>query len=148
MPDHRCSSAEVSSIAGAAISGNIGKREAMSGTLLAMQKRDVRIPLHQSQHQSQADSASQYFDTLPQPAGSLCRDQLSGVTVNFTPLGEGSFKMDNVPSACMTLSTVLIDSDDGSNGAVPTPLGSASLQYTGVSTDDMNALQSTLDSAS
>lgn len=68
-------------------------------------------------------SAHQVFSTLPQPGGQLCADQLNGVTVNVTPLGTGAFQLDNVPSACMTLSNVLIQSDDGTQGPVPTPMG-------------------------
>ncbi|OQE28473.1 hypothetical protein PENSTE_c003G01398 [Penicillium steckii] len=82
------------------------------------------------------------FADLPQPAGNECKGQLKGVTVKFTPTGKGAYRIDNIPSACMTLSNVLID--DNPNKAVPTPLGSASLEYTGLSEDELNQLQSTL----
>lgn len=51
-----------------------------------------------------------------------CKDQLKGVTVNFTPQGEGSFRIDNVPSACMTLSNVFFG-EEYENQPRPTPLG-------------------------
>ncbi|KAJ5975804.1 hypothetical protein N7481_009511 [Penicillium waksmanii] len=82
------------------------------------------------------------FASLPQPAANECKSQLKGVTVNFTPTGEGAYRIDNIPSACMTLSTVLIGKNP--SGAVPTPLGSASLEYTGITSDELNQLQSTL----
>ncbi|KAK5798664.1 hypothetical protein VI817_004954 [Penicillium citrinum] len=82
------------------------------------------------------------FANLPQPAGNECKDQLNGASVNFTPTGKGAYRIDNIPSACMTLSTVLIG--DNPNEAVPTPLGSSSLEYTNISEDELNQLQSTL----
>ena len=66
-------------------------------------------------------TSSQPFADLPQPAGNECKGQLKGVTVKFTPTGKGAYRIDNIPSACMTLSNVLID--DNPNKAVPTPLG-------------------------
>ncbi|OJJ55935.1 hypothetical protein ASPSYDRAFT_33945 [Aspergillus sydowii CBS 593.65] len=83
------------------------------------------------------------FAGLPQPAADTCKEQLNGVTVEFQNTGEGSFRANNIPSACMTLSNVIIGQDPLQ--PAPTPLGSDSLEYTGLSEEDLNKLQSALD---
>lgn len=63
----------------------------------------------------------QPFEGLPQPAADTCKHQLNGVRVQFTPTGPGGFRIDNVPSACMTLSNIILGQDP--NQPAPTPLG-------------------------
>ena len=61
------------------------------------------------------------FEGLPEPAADTCKSQLQGVTVQFTPTGQGAFRIDNVPSACMTLSNVILGQDP--EQPAPTPMG-------------------------
>ncbi|KAI9923917.1 hypothetical protein ASPWEDRAFT_181894 [Aspergillus wentii DTO 134E9] len=85
------------------------------------------------------------FANLPQPAGNQCKEQLHGVTVKFSPSGKGAFRIDNVPSSCMTLSNVILGDGTDPNQPRPTPLGSDALSYNGVSDDDLNRLQAIFD---
>ncbi|KAJ5178134.1 uncharacterized protein N7500_000833 [Penicillium coprophilum] len=89
------------------------------------------------------EKRSDPFEGLPQPAADTCKSQLNGVEVKFTPTGPGAFRVDNVPSACMTLSNVILGQDP--NQPAPTPLGSAALGYSGLSEDDINKLQGALE---
>ncbi|OQE44348.1 hypothetical protein PENCOP_c002G07582 [Penicillium coprophilum] len=89
------------------------------------------------------EKRSDPFEGLPQPAADTCKSQLNGVEVKFTPTGPGAFRVDNVPSACMTLSNVILGQDP--NQPAPTPLGSAALGYSGLSEDDINKLQAALE---
>ncbi|KAJ5356524.1 hypothetical protein N7517_011133 [Penicillium concentricum] len=89
------------------------------------------------------EKRSDPFEGLPQPAADTCKSQLNGVEVKFSSTGPGAFRVDNVPSACMTLSNVILGQDP--NQPAPTPLGSAALGYSGLSDDDINKLQAALD---
>ncbi|KAJ5200272.1 hypothetical protein N7472_005476 [Penicillium cf. griseofulvum] len=102
--------------------GKIGKRSIMGSVL---------------------EKRSDPFAGLPQPAADTCKNQLNGVKVKFTPTGQGAFRVDNVPSACMTLSNVILGQDP--NQPAPTPLGSAALGYSGLSEEDINKLQGALE---
>lgn len=53
-------------------------------------------------------------------------------------------RADNVPSACMDLATVILNDPTQEGGPIPTPLGSASLQYTGLTDKDKADLQNAL----
>lgn len=44
----------------------------------------------------------------------------------------------------MTLSTVLFELDGNPDGPRPTPMGAASLEYQGVTDDQLNSLQNAL----
>ncbi|TKA26431.1 hypothetical protein B0A50_05267 [Salinomyces thailandicus] len=94
-------SGEAGAIVGAGASGKFGKRDIET---MSVKRADPSDP----------------FAGLPQPAADECQSQLSGVTVNITPTGDGAFKIDNVPSACMTLSNVILGTDYGDQ-PVPTP---------------------------
>ncbi|KAE8348155.1 hypothetical protein BDV28DRAFT_153168 [Aspergillus coremiiformis] len=83
------------------------------------------------------------FASFPQRAGDLCKDQLNSVSVEFKANGPGSIRIDNVPPACMTLATLFLPDSERSP---PIPLGSASLGFSGLSDDDLQDIQTLLDS--
>lgn len=58
------------------------------------------------------------FAGLPEPASSICQNQLKGVTVNFQVNGN-TVTIGNVPSACMTLATVFLGNNPGAHGPIP-----------------------------
>lgn len=53
-------------------------------------------------------------------------------------------QVDNVPAACMNLATVLLDDPAQSGGPVPIVMGSSSLQYNGMSSDQIQELKDAL----
>lgn len=53
-------------------------------------------------------------------------------------------RADDVPPACMNLAAVLLDNPAQAGGPVPTPMGSASLEYTGLTEQDKTDLQNAL----
>jgi hypothetical protein len=53
-------------------------------------------------------------------------------------------RADNVPAACMDLATVILSDPAQAGGPVPTPMGSSSLQYNGLSSKDKTDLQNAL----
>lgn len=83
---------------------------------------DVR---HPNNPRGRPELTKQPFAGLPQPAADTCKEQLNGVTVEFQNTGEGSFRANGIPSACMTLSNVIIGQDP--TQPAPTPLGTYSL---------------------
>ncbi|KAL4744288.1 hypothetical protein BDW72DRAFT_199745 [Aspergillus terricola var. indicus] len=83
------------------------------------------------------------FAGLPQPAANQCKEQLSEVTVTFAPAGDDGVRIDGVPSTCMTLATVFLGENPGQ--PAPIPMGSASLEYRGLSADQLNQLKVALD---
>ncbi|KAL4922574.1 hypothetical protein BDW62DRAFT_196578 [Aspergillus aurantiobrunneus] len=115
-------SGEISGITGWGI-GQIAKKRSIEGSVV--EKRDDP------------------FEGLPQPAADTCKEQLNGASVRFTPAGKGAFRIDNVPSACMTLSNVLLGQDPAQ--PAPTPLGSSTLAYSGLSDDEIARLQGALE---
>ncbi|KAL3703008.1 hypothetical protein TMatcc_010195 [Talaromyces marneffei ATCC 18224] len=121
----------------AAAAGAIGGWGAQMGTIKKRDYIDV-------DHDLLFDCSADPFASLPQPAGNLCKEQLTGANIRFSPNGEGAFRIDGVPSACMTLSNVIIGQDP--NQPRPTPLGSSSLGYSGLSNAQLDRLQSVLES--
>ncbi|BCS17658.1 uncharacterized protein APUU_10486A [Aspergillus puulaauensis] len=75
-----------------------------------------------------------------------CTQQINdqGSPVNVYSTGDSSARADDVPPACMNLAAVLLDNPAQAGGPVPTPMGSASLEYTGLSEDDKTQLQNAL----
>ncbi|KAJ5220671.1 uncharacterized protein N7469_009558 [Penicillium citrinum] len=71
-------------------------------------------------------------------------DQGPGNPVNVYSTGADSARADNVPAACMDLATVFLSNPSQDGGPVPTPMGSASLEYTGLSAQDKTDLQNAL----
>lgn len=56
---------------------------------------------------------------LPQPAADQCKSQLQRVTVTFSPLDNNGVRVDDVPSACMTLANVFLDDNSGETAPIP-----------------------------
>ncbi|KAJ5338655.1 hypothetical protein N7452_005383 [Penicillium brevicompactum] len=75
-----------------------------------------------------------------------CQDQLKGDGVHVTISGStpDTVHVEGVPPACMNLATVLTGNPTQEGGPVPTPMGSDSLDYSGVSEDDLRQLGQTL----
>ncbi|KAL4922575.1 hypothetical protein BDW62DRAFT_196579 [Aspergillus aurantiobrunneus] len=64
--------------------------------------------------------------------------------VNVYSTGAESARADNVPPACMNLAAVLLDEPAQAGGPVPVPVGSASLEYHGLSGQQKQELQEIL----
>ncbi|OQE44815.1 hypothetical protein PENCOP_c002G06859 [Penicillium coprophilum] len=76
----------------------------------------------------------------------VCIQQINdqGTAVNVYSTGDDSARADNVPPACMNLATVLLDKPAQAGGPVPVPMGSASLEYHGLTAQDKQDLQAAL----
>lgn len=96
------------------------------------------IGLAHKGHKKRQDSS------LPPVALAACKQQLQGVTVQISRVGENNVRFDNVPPACMTLAAVFLGQNRPGQ-AQPIPMGSASLQYNGLTPDELNTLQAALD---
>ncbi|QKX61462.1 uncharacterized protein TRUGW13939_08610 [Talaromyces rugulosus] len=96
-------------VTGAVAAGTVGGISAFLGTL---HKRDYV-------HIDKRDDDT--FAGFPQPAGGLCKSQLSSSHILFSSLETGTLRIDNLPPACMTLSTVL--GGQNPNSPAPIPLG-------------------------
>lgn len=83
-------------------------------------------------------------NSLPPVASAACKQQLHGVTVQVSKVGDHDVRFDNVPPACMTLANVFLGQNRAGH-AQPIPMGSASLQYNGLTEDELNTLQDALD---
>ncbi|OTB01714.1 hypothetical protein M426DRAFT_14174 [Hypoxylon sp. CI-4A] len=85
------------------------------------------------------------FCGIPQFNFDMCRDALKTVTIQKTAPGERDLQFDNIPPTCMVLSTALAGvCDPSSNGASPTPCGSACLLYANLSDEDMDTINNAL----
>ena len=60
------------------------------------------------------------------------------ITING-PVGDNHIKIEGLPPTCMTLATVLDGKTDG--GPVPTPCGSACIEYSGMSPDEFEEIR-------
>ena len=78
---------------------------------------------------------------LPTQAVNDCKGQLAGAHVTMTET-QGGALFAGVPSACMTLSAVFLGMDG--QGAMPVPMGVDSLQYDGLTAEEMQQLRSAL----
>lgn len=83
-------------------------------------------------------------NSLPPVAAAACKEQLHGVTVQVSRVGDNNVRFDNVPPACMTLANVFLGQNRPGQ-AQPIPMGSASLQYNGLTEAELNTLQNALD---
>lgn len=83
-------------------------------------------------------------NSLPPVAQAACKEQLGGVTVHVSKVGDHDVRFDNVPPACMTLANVFLGQNRPGQ-AQPIPMGSAALQYNGLTDDELNTLQTALD---
>lgn len=81
---------------------------------------------------------------LPPVAAAACKQQLQGVTVQVSNVGANDVRFDNVPPACMTLANVFLGQNTPGQ-AHPIPMGSASLQYNGLTAEQLRVLQNALD---
>ena len=66
------------------------------------------------------DSNAQNAD-LPEPAASICQNQLKGKHVKFSVSKNNDVTIKGVPPACMTLATVFLN--DHPDGGAPVPMG-------------------------
>jgi len=83
-------------------------------------------------------------NSLPPVAAAACKQQLHGVTVQVSKVGANDVRFDNVPPACMTLANVFLGQNTPGQ-AHPILMGSASLQYNGLTADELKVLQNALD---
>ncbi|KAJ5975803.1 hypothetical protein N7481_009510 [Penicillium waksmanii] len=85
---------------------------------------------------------------VSQAAFDQCKSEINaqgpGSPVKVYSTGADSARADNVPAACMDLATVVLGTPSQDGGPVPTPMGSSSLEYTGLSAQDKTDLQSAL----
>ncbi|OBT72900.1 hypothetical protein VF21_07759 [Pseudogymnoascus sp. 05NY08] len=82
---------------------------------------------------------------IPKYNFDLCRDQIKSQTVRIVSSipAAGVARFDNIPPACMNLASVLGGSCTGT-GARPTPCGSACMQYTSLTDNQMATLSRAL----
>ncbi|KAJ6093927.1 hypothetical protein N7467_002772 [Penicillium canescens] len=75
-----------------------------------------------------------------------CTQQINdqGNPVHVYSISDTAARADNVPAACMDLATVILSDPAQAGGPVPTPMGSSSLQYNGLSSKDKTDLQNAL----
>ncbi|KAJ5090748.1 hypothetical protein N7532_009432 [Penicillium argentinense] len=75
-----------------------------------------------------------------------CQDQLNGdgVRVEISGSTPDTVHVKGLPPACMNLATVITGDPTQEGGPVPTPMGSDSLDYSGVSEDNLRELGKTL----
>ncbi|RJE26420.1 hypothetical protein PHISCL_01221 [Aspergillus sclerotialis] len=66
-----------------------------------------------------------------------CNDQLNGAQVTLSGPTPDSVRIDGVPPACMNLATVAAGQPTQEGGPVPVPMGSASLEYQGLTQDEL-----------
>ncbi|KAJ5341498.1 hypothetical protein N7541_010622 [Penicillium brevicompactum] len=104
---------------------------------------------HISRRLSRSPFVSKRVDLPPgvsQESFDQCQDQLKGDGVHVTISGStpDTVHVEGVPPACMNLATVLTGNPTQEGGPVPTPMGSDSLDYSGVSEDDLRQLGQTL----
>ncbi|KAL4744287.1 hypothetical protein BDW72DRAFT_199744 [Aspergillus terricola var. indicus] len=70
-----------------------------------------------------------------------CQDQLGTTgTVQLSGLEPDGVRVDNVPPACMNLATVITGNPTQEGGAMPIVMGSASLEYHGLTQDELAQL--------
>jgi len=74
-------------------------------------------------------------------AWSDCKKQLGTAEVTFSAPAVGTVLVKGVPSACMTLSTVITGKFDEGN---PVPQGTDSIQFSGLNDADVKAIQNAL----
>ncbi|KAI4643628.1 hypothetical protein J4E93_006639 [Alternaria ventricosa] len=74
-----------------------------------------------------------------------CADQLKGADVTFEGTGPGVILVSGIPPACMTLATVITGKFNAGN---PVPQGTDSISFTGLSNEDVQAIQDALDARS
>ncbi|KAI0434846.1 hypothetical protein F5Y09DRAFT_354841 [Xylaria sp. FL1042] len=77
-----------------------------------------------------------------QLAWSLCHDQLATASLTFSSPMEGNVLVEGMPPACMTLATVITGQFDVGN---PVPMGSSSILFQNLSSDDIQQIQDALD---
>ncbi|KAJ6094997.1 hypothetical protein N7467_002510 [Penicillium canescens] len=115
----------LATLGGGAIAGGVGKiSRRMSGWPFT-KRAPVDLPAGVSQESWQQ-----------------CQDQLNepGVHVEISGSTPDTVHVDGVPPACMNLATVITGRPTQEGGPVPVPMGSASLDYHGVTADDLTKL--------
>ena len=96
--------------------------------------------LGQIHHHKRQDPAN---PDIPLAALQACNTQLKTTTVHVSQIREGDVRFDDVPPACMTLAGVFLGQNRPGQPQ-PIPMGSASLQYNGLSTAQLNELDQAL----
>ncbi|KZF26456.1 hypothetical protein L228DRAFT_235526 [Xylona heveae TC161] len=75
---------------------------------------------------------------VSQQAADQCASELDGVTVTFSPQGNNGLLVNNLPPACMDLSTVITGDYDAGD---PIPMSSSSILFQGLSDDELNQIR-------
>ncbi|CAD0115578.1 unnamed protein product [Aureobasidium uvarum] len=70
-----------------------------------------------------------------------CVSSLAGVQVNFVPQSDGLL-VENMPAPCMNLATVITGDYNAGN---PIPMSSSSILFRGLTQDQLQQIQDTLD---
>ncbi|KAF2207720.1 hypothetical protein CERZMDRAFT_102205 [Cercospora zeae-maydis SCOH1-5] len=80
---------------------------------------------------------------VPQYNYDLCKNDLQAVTIDTSIPSEGVARFENVPATCMNLATTLSGQCGGDAPGVQ-PCGSACLQYTGLTPEQMTTISQAL----
>ncbi|KAJ5645176.1 hypothetical protein N7507_011187 [Penicillium longicatenatum] len=125
------------------VSGGVGAAESSKRGIQQAHARDFLAPYLNNRDVKKIRSLPA---GVSQESLDLCTKQINEQSQPVHVYSESatSARADNVPAACMDLATVILDNPTQDGGPVPTPMGSASLEYTGLSSQDKTDLQNAL----
>ncbi|GAP84638.1 hypothetical protein SAMD00023353_1101730 [Rosellinia necatrix] len=112
-----------------AVSAAVGAAGTVAGAVVAGVKDRREVHPHRRQEQNQL-------------AWSICRDQLTTASLTFSSPMAGNVLVEGMPPACMTLATVITGQFNVGN---PIPMGSSSILFQNLSSEDMQEIQNALD---
>ncbi|KAJ6001304.1 hypothetical protein N7522_006531 [Penicillium canescens] len=124
------------------VSGGVGAAESSKRDIEQVHARDFLAPyLNNNVKKIRSLPPGVSQESLDQ-----CTQQINdqGTPVNVYSISDTAARADNVPAACMDLATVILSDPAQAGGPVPTPMGSSSLQYNGLSSKDKTDLQNAL----
>ncbi|KAI0376500.1 hypothetical protein F5Y04DRAFT_266182 [Hypomontagnella monticulosa] len=91
------------------------------------------------------DDGNQTLCGVPKYNFDLCSQEMKDVKIITSTPGPGQARFDNIPPACMVLSTVLTGAcDPASPGPLPVPCGSACLSYSDITDEQIDEVMKSL----
>ncbi|KAJ5643428.1 uncharacterized protein N7484_005935 [Penicillium longicatenatum] len=110
---------------GGAVLGGAASASVAHGISSSTRRSPIDLPAGVSQH-----------------SWDLCKGELDGAHVKFS--GTTNLRLDGLPAACMDLATVLTGDPTQDGGPVPTPMGSAAIQYSDLTDDEWHQVYNAL----
>ncbi|KAI0160015.1 hypothetical protein GGR52DRAFT_576748 [Hypoxylon sp. FL1284] len=125
-----------------AASAAVSAAAAVGGTVVAAIK-DRSVDVEEEQFLTRRGvSRVQMRQEQNQQAWNDCHSQLTSAHVTFSAPEKGDILVKGIPSACMTLATVITGHYNAGN---PIPEGSDSILFQNLSNDDIQSIQDALD---